>query len=551
MAFKLGDERAVNHGSHLDSSYRDHYQFRQYQSYVNPFLVNLEANPPQRQTTFADLTIQCVVTDPTASSELTGLDLAIFRAQALDIPIYPAARVFSNATSSFSEWVSIAYWETYAERFRTLAAHRPAGEKRLGIDAENYSGVGNAEPTIAALTQAGYTVQQFKAAVKPFMDTLVELDAYVCVYPAVHGESDLMHQFIVSAIESLGVDHVEVWWEDSFNFSEHRRLSPVTTWPAVVASMREHEAQWDRSMEMDGIRHRHIADDDVFRTWGAPFRSDIDKMGRFRPWVWDLTRVDRLSMGTAAWELGTTIKSANSASTVFVFPAMQFGNTSDYSVGTSLTQSRWAFATNTSGGVGGGYDARRDANGVRFNPTSSLHGTIRVTSSLPIVTGGPWMIDMDCFQVPSGTLVDIPCFSQAQYNSGIWQVYYRVSGSAVVLQIKSGSAGSRLEYVIADNLSVDTDIRVQVGQSGSQWLYSAGSGTVNRVNIGFSTVPLSTGLIVLGGGQTPGTFATNNTQEGGRNVFFSGQMVVFSYLPSDAEITGTIRTGHYPWGRGT
>lgn len=524
--------------------------FRLYASHATEMLNNLIANPALRagsSARYANVSLQCLVTN-FGQNQLDLLDACIAQAQSIAMPIYPGARVFP--TSDFADWVNPVYWQTYANNFQLLADRRLTGDPRIGIDAENYKT--SSEPTLTTLSSNGFTVQQFRAGIQPFLNKMVAVGAIVCVYPQVRATAQAdLNQFIVALLDSLGPEGVEVWWEDTFGVSELKRLTPNTDFAMKVAAMRRSEADFERNYGVRGLKHRHVIDDDVIRAWGAPMRSDLNTYGAIRPWIFDLTRKDQSQNGTPGYINGTTIKSVNDAQYVWAFPPLNRGGSTSVGVAAPLVLQPYrgsASSIQNANAIGA------DAEGMRIQPPPGV--TVGEMRANALMSGGKnWMIDFT-FQIPRSIGSDVPVISQAQYNSGLWQVYYDNTNNKLVLQIPKppGSIppGSNVRYMPFDVLpgvTRDSDIRIQIGRNGNTWLYTAQNGAINRTDVGFDA---ATGtLLVVGAGQTPATFPTHNTQACCVGLLLKGQLAVWHRLPTDIEITEQIRAGQYPWGRGS
>lgn len=128
-------------------------------------------------------------------------------------------------------------------------------------------------------------------------------------------------------------------------------------------------------------------------------------------------------------------------------------------------------------------------------------------------------------------------------------MYFAPASQKLILQIaQSGKA--TLSYEVMTGVTRNTDIRIQIGRNGNtEWVYSAGNGPVNRVSVP-QTVTFSSALVV-GGGLTPATFPTLNTQMSCPGILLRDQLCLWHRCPSDTEITSKIKAGAYPWGRGT
>lgn len=675
------------------AGFENQMDFRLYASRATEMLNNLIANPAVRSSSYANVALQCLVTN-FEQEQLDLLDNCIALAQSSamspPMPIYPGARVFPN--SPFADWVDPAYWQAYANSFQLLADRRLTGDPRIGIDAENYDT--SSEPTLTTLSSNGFTVQQFREGIQPFLDKMVAVGAIVCVYPQVRAttEADL-NQFIVALLDTLRPQHVQIWWEDTFGVSEDKRLTPITDFPRKVAAMRRSEADFERNYGVRGLKHRHVIDDDVIRAWGAPMRSDLNTYGAIRPWIFDYTRIDHSQNGTQAFVAGTTVKkisdaqSVNDTRYVWAFPPLNRSSLNSVGLATPLLLEPWrgnASQIQRTNAIGA------DAEGMRIQPPPGF--TVGEMRADALMTGGKtWMIDFT-FQIPSSVASDVPVISQAQYNLGLWQVYYDNTNNRLVLQIRKplnapdapGSIvpvpdppGRRyVAFAALPGVPRDSDIRIQIGRNGNTWLYAVQSGahqyeaenlatnsfsggatiitssicsggkkvnlamsewvqfngvradsntdfelTIAYINSGDTTVDVSVNggapisvalpnsknavgvvtvedidlvlgtsntirvtnasaatialdrvfllavafnripnvgfdaathrLLVVGAGQTPATFPTDNTQACCVGLLLKGQLAVWHRLPSDIEITSQIRAGQYPWARGS
>lgn len=152
--------------------FEDYSDFRQYASLVSPMLDNLAAHPAVRQNEFANVAIQCLVTD-TSATQLALLDSSMAKARALSppMPIYPAMRLFPN--QQFSDWTNRDYWVLMASKLESLAAHRAPGDRRIGLDIENYAT--GSESTIRRLAAAGKSPEDLRIAIQPFLDKARDL----------------------------------------------------------------------------------------------------------------------------------------------------------------------------------------------------------------------------------------------------------------------------------------------------------------------------------------------------------------------------------------
>lgn len=345
------------------AGFEDYMDLRQYVSYVDPLLTNLAANPSIRTGIYATVALHCMVAD-FGNSQLSLLQSCMARAKALTppMPIYPAARVFPG--NQFSDWVNRAYWEGCAANFEILAGFRSPDDPRIGIDCENY--LTQSEPTLAMLSAQGYTLEQFREAIQPFVDKMRDLNAVVCVYPQVVANTqDQLNQFIVALLDTLGPEGVQVWWEDSFGLSEKHRKNRTVGWSGVVAQMFINEACFERHYGVSGLKHRHVMDDDVLRSWGEQSLEAIDFMGRIRPWIFDRTRIDRTSWGKPEAVSGTSIKSVNDVMHAWAWIPLPPGSPSSVGIGNPIALIGHRGTADT---LSAGSCSVPDADGVRMVP---------------------------------------------------------------------------------------------------------------------------------------------------------------------------------------
>jgi hypothetical protein len=238
---------------------------------------------------------------------------------------------------------------------------------------------------------------------------------------------------------------------------------------------------------------------------------------------------------------GTTIKSVNDAQYVWAFPPLATGKIS--SVGAAATALDLRVFRGNAGTIQAASSIGADVDGMRIQPPTGF--TVGEMRANALISGGrTWMIDFT-FQIPESVGSDVPVISQAQYNSGLWQVYYDNTNNKLVLQIRDPS-GPTVAYNVVRGVVRDQDIRIQIGRDGNTWLYTGKRYGIKRTDVGFDA---GTGpLLVVGAGQTPATFPSNNRQACCVGLLLKGQLAVWHRLPTNREIKSQIRTGEYPWG---
>ena len=415
--------------------------------------------------------------------------------------------------------------------------------------------------------------------------------------------------FIAAHLYRLGPSKVEIWWETTFGISEDKRKYPNTEFLLMMEKMRRNEIlfeeyfwqyyvtrlsrypsepHYDYSNKTSyKFQHRHVVDDDIIRNWGVPMREDIRSLGTFRPWIFDKTRTTRDIdgqqvneydvNGTQRYVNGTNIRSVNDVAHVWTFPPL--GVSEVISVGTVSAEKLVSFQANAHTAIPGSV-IEADAKGMRIKPLYYPVGQMRADNAFPPGCK-TWMIDLT-FRLPELIVGNVPIISQAQYNFGIWQVYYHKGRNKFVLQISPDNPAKVVAFGIELDVNPNTDIRMQIGRENDTWLCAAqnyiaieenkivdpNTITISRHTVSFSNEIVPKRLLIIGAGQTPVSFPSNKTQEGCTGLLLKGQLAVWHRLPTDREIKEqiiyeirsktvgekiyyTTYHGQYPWGRGT
>lgn len=530
------------------SGFGDYYDLRQFQNYTDDLLTNLAANPSERTGAYASVAIQCLVQDTDAGS-LSGLATSITLANALSpvMPIYPGIRVMPSMTT-IASWMDESYWETMATKIETVLGYRQSGDPRIALDIEGYGGTA-AEPTVSTLTAAGYTIEQFNAAIQPVMDVLLAANPrpVVCSYPNVSGSVADRHAFQVRLLDVLGPSYCQLFWETTFNASEYYRKTSLTTWPQTMEAAWKKVAEFESNYGVTGLKHRFVVDDDILRDWGAQTRDTAASFGPLKPWIFDLTRADRTSYGTSASRVGTSVSSVNDIQ--YGWSATPTSTTAPDSFGSETSISLPVYRSTAQSSSASGAGLVADAAGLRLRPQGSdIYAAFRVsampTSSSP--NGATeWTTDRT-FQIPSSLAASAPLCGQADTNFGYHQVWFDYSTNAIKWAFSNGAS-----QTILSSPSRDTDIRLQLSRNGNDsWAYCVNGGSVQTFTVG-ATIGSSASIWIEGGGQDPAFFPSNNKIASCIGYLLKNQLLIWwRALDTSTEYT-RINSGQYPIGRGT
>lgn len=529
--------------------------YRQYNDYVDDLITNLAANPSERTGLWADTAIHCLVQEVTGS-ELTELDACITAAQALSppMPIFPAMRVFATSNPTFDKWVDRDYWVARASELRTLAAHRVAGDPRIGIDAENYGSTGpgaHEEPTQTTLALYGYTEAQFNWATLPFIEACADLGVYVCgVYPIVNGEREHQHLLATRLVEMLGADRVELWWERSFGTTLTILRTSATDARETLVGLAQTEALFERELGISGLRHRHVVDADVFCNWGQPTRDLLDAFGPRRPWVYDNWRVvnsvdQRTKYGLPTFKKGTTSYTVNDWDYWWeCTPTINTPNPTSVGTATALEMPTHRSASQST--TAAGPCTTKDMNGWKLDPgseatlPSDIYGVFRV-SALPLNTSSTknnWTVYAE-MTLPTGLASNKPVLGQTMTNFGSWQVYYDSAAGQLKWQPSSGSTQT------LGSVTLGTSFKLLIARNGNTgWKFCLDGGTVTSYTHGVTLG--NTEVLIIGGGEEVAAMHSANKIESVDGIVVR-RVGVSSRTLSDTEISNVMSLG-YPAG---
>jgi hypothetical protein len=505
---------------------------RLYTGNATILINNLIATPSIQTNYFGafDLQVMLATIDaPTIAAYTTVRDLAA----GIGIATYPGFR--THASGPFSDYVDRTYWQARAADVLAVAALRPARERRIGLDMENY-GTGNAEPSAAALATAGYTVQQLRDAMDPFVVALNNVDALPCAYPAgVSGGEDLLY---VAAFR--GWDNIELWTELTFEIAEAYRQGPNYAYVRSLASLTVSQSAIEQLFP--GAVIRAVVGDDIFRRWGQVLRTNQDALGGVRPWVFDVTRADQANWGTQGWVDGTNLKSVNDVQYLWPIQIPETHVNSPFCVGLGSPALALDQVAGNAGSLVVQPTQKPDLEGMRFLTPASPNtwAGLRAFGAMPASASLPWTIDLQ-FRIPSSLATSKPIVCNGQYNVGIWQVYYDNSANKLILQVRAGTTTYTMDVLVSP--ARDTDLRIQIGRNGNEWLHNVG-----RTNIGASAS--FTSVLLFAAGQDPATFPTNNTTTMMNGALLTGQIAIWHRYLSDPDLV-LVRAGSYPWGRET
>lgn len=542
----------------IPSGWEQRVPFRIYrQPDVLPLIENLAENPTRRTTTYANAEMYCLTQDFRAAY-LTDVANAITNGRALEplMYVFPAARVgvysdpeaylssSGGSAFTFSKWVDRTYWARLAEIWEELLiplCH--ADDPRIGLSTENY-GIGTAEPTVTSLTGAGYTVAQFYAAIDPFVDMLRRTGRVVCVGPIAGEIVDQFNLWIPRLVSVLGADKVQAMWEIGGGYGQHDnyRTEPKTEYFNDVREIACGCALYDAEFGA-GTIHRISASDDMVRAWGElanTWALPGGSMGAYAPWLEYFTKTDTIEGGTDAYYSGTTLHTSNDVKFDWTWGPMSAADM-PYSVGSGTsTQIKCLRSTvQTGSSVGTGSVAHHV--GSKLEPQGSdIYAAFR-EDCLPTAVGTTrnWTV-FARFQIPSTLAADRALVANADFNIGVWQVYYDNAADAIKIEFSNGAVTTLLS-----SPSRDTTLKFLVSREGNTTWHVTMDGTLIDITLGVTASDYR--FITMGGGQEVATFPTNNKLESCRHFVGVGLRVWWRTLTAAESLRQF--THSYPHGR--
>jgi hypothetical protein len=528
------------------SGFEDRFDFRQFVSFVDVLLtaLALPANAVELSATYAATTLHAMVLDTTASN-LALYDGCVTKAAALSLPIYPGIRLMASGSDSgtAAAWCDLARWQSTAAKVSTMLARRPTGEVRIALDSEGYGG--GVEPNVDTLTSAGYTEEQFNTAIAPLTDVLVAAvpTPVVCIYPIAAFASNNVHLFLKRLVALLGPTHVQAFheapgaWTDTV---EVYRKTRYTDWTTFVSAFAANTTELEKTLGQQGMKHRVGCGDDVYRDTGQTFLTDRAYLAlrRCRPWIFDNTRADRASWGTASARHWLTLSSANRTHYVWEGPPLL--PTAEASCGENATALLQTYrSTVDTGNEVIGPTTVDDLAGTRLSiPNGYVYGVWRQSSIMPTTTPQAWTY-IQTFQFPALS-APTPMFGQCVSNLSLWQVYVDTD----LIWERAGET-----HVLMAAPSPNTDITIALTRNGNtDWRWSINGGAVQHFTAG-ATVG-ATNLLVIGGGKVPGTLGLGNGHLMSCDRFLKKRTRIAHVTYSDADLVAAS-AGVYPIGRTT
>ncbi len=524
------------------------WDLRLHTSQAVTFVNALIADPTARATYFPDVRLALLVTDPTAASELTSALDVVTKARTIGIRVTMGVRLMALAgyTTFVNGWLNPAVWQANATNVEVLFGllGQYLTDDWLQLDCEGYAITDQDAPTTEAFANAvanpgAVTVAGFRAIIDPFLRAVVSTGLRPYMYPAVATD-----EFMPLVIAATGRGVVSC--ENSFGHDVFLRTDPLIGYPSQVANQVATYAAIQVKCGPNA-ELRPACRDNVIRRWGVSMRplEGFSSLGQGSEpgWLFLRTNTDLATIGTAAWYNGTALKSYNDAEYVWTLPNLHKGNvTLSYGMAATPLQLSSSRESPTGNTIFPAPRLASDEGGVRFDTPIVVAGSTHMAYRADCFPASgnakqyTWTVRVR-FQIPTGA-VDAPIFSQAQYNVGVWQV--AKIGNDIVLQINTDTP-----RVIVANYVADTTYTVLISRASiSSWFYAVNGAA--RVAVTKSLASASDHF-VLGAGQTPATFATNNTQAGMQNVLFKDDVVVWWRSLTDAEGIAAS-TGTWPWG---
>jgi hypothetical protein len=546
------------------------YRNRQYGTLIGAILTNLINNPgeyaagsPWRETDWHSM-----LHDTTATYvNIYNANKAVANAMSPPMGMIPGLRLLPPGGTA-AGWCDKTYWTAFAAKVAIQLSLRADDDPRIDWDIEGYGG--GIEASASTLIAAGLTEAQFRTAFQPVIDVLVaatnshgvSFPPVILLYPHVQVSSANDLPLVTKMLmESIGPHRVVVAWEDSFYMERNYLQKRSTSYTAGLQAMHENEQRIEYYFGFGKLQHAHVVDDDgPYRDWGASWRANQATTfgyGTRRPWVFDNNRGDLATWGTPAMRIGTTLSSVNDVRGSWYFIPGSCSNPESQGavgLGTTLNQFRGGPINSALGPccLNPNLANIGDPEGLRLvatptNPYAVLRTAIMPTASDPL-GANVWSFDVS-FQLPSTYWLNTtkPILGQCFSNFISWQIYYDSVSNSIKYQAKI-SASATNEVTLMTAPARDTTIRIMLGRNGNDsWFYKVNTGTHTTFSNG-ATVG-STSLLVLGGGNTPGTPPVTNTQDSVDHILFVNSFNLwYRFLPSSDTTKVAAKATGWPFG---